>query len=199
MIEITDNQFIKNANFLQKDFGIKIFGDVYLSKGVKICPNVTIGCYPEHLFNGAKGIVFIGKNTTIRENTVISRGTTNSGTIIGSNCYIMNGSYIAHDTKIGDNVIISSGVRIGGHCRIQSYSNLGMNSCFHQFTCVGTGAMVGMGAVVIKHVLPFQKVVGNPAKSIGSNGDYIRKKYQLPFTNEEYYEIFDSVKSKKRA
>jgi UDP-N-acetylglucosamine acyltransferase len=80
----------------------------------------------------------------------------------------MNSSYIAHDCTLEDAVTIS-GAMVGGTCTIGRSANLGLNVSVHQGSVIGCGAMVGMGAVITRHVAPFAKVYGSPARVKGAN------------------------------
>lgn len=81
----------------------------------------------------------------------------------------MTGAHVAHDCLLHEGVTLSAGVVLGGHVEIQPYANLGMNACVHQRVKIGAASMVGAGSTVLYDVRCGSKVVGSPARWIGSN------------------------------
>jgi UDP-N-acetylglucosamine acyltransferase len=141
-----------------------IKGPVFIQDNVIIGVNCVIGTAAEHNKKPSQGSVFIGANTQITDCVVIHKGTDEIQTTIGKHCYIMNQSYIAHDCKLEDRVVLSSHVSLAGAVQLQTACNLGLGVAVHQFTIIGAHAMVGMLTPVTKHVPPFVKVYGNPAR-----------------------------------
>lgn len=127
----------------------------------------------------------IGNDNIIREFCVIQERTQ-----IGDNNYILGHVHICHDCKIGNFNVISSGSVLAGHVKIHDHVTIGINASFHQYVTVGAYAMIGMGSVVVEDVPPFSKVMGNPARVVGTNSVGIAR---AKFTEEEY------VKTKEEA
>lgn len=85
---------------------------------------------------------------------------------IGRNCIIYTGSIIEHETKLGENVFIAPGCNIAGRVTIHDDCFIGIGSTIKEKITIGEKAVIGAGSVVIKDVLPNDKVAGVPAKSI---------------------------------
>lgn len=83
-------------------------------------------------------------------------------------------SYIAHDCIIGDYVTFGPNVHCNGNIIIEDNVYVGTGVIMRQGTpnkplIIGKGATLGMGAVVTKSVLPYEVVVGNPARLLKHN------------------------------
>ncbi|KFD40773.1 hypothetical protein DK28_0215650 [Peptococcaceae bacterium SCADC1_2_3] len=96
------------------------------------------------------------------------------GVIISPNAVIENhtllyaNSFVGHDTIIGNYCFIANNASVGGRVVVEEGVHIGSNSSIIERITIGKWSLVGLGAVVTKDVSPFTKVVGNPAKSIGS-------------------------------
>jgi UDP-N-acetylglucosamine acyltransferase len=112
--------------------------------------------------------VEVGDDTMLRELVTVHQGTVRV-TRIGSRCYVMNKSHIGHDSVIGDDATLSAHVALAGHVEVGPGANVGLASALHQRRLVGPGAIVGMGAVVTRHVPPYAKAYGSPARVRGVN------------------------------
>ncbi len=115
------------------------------------------------------GQVTIGNAVTIREMVVIHSPVYKKATTIGNGVYLMNKTYVAHDCEIGDHSVLSSTVMLGGNVVLGRQCNVGMGASIHQRMAVGDYAMIGMQSVVVKPIVPFCKVAGNPARILGLN------------------------------
>jgi len=115
------------------------------------------------------GKVYIGNNNTIVHSVIILSPFRTDKTVIGDWNEIYSQNFIGHDVKIGNHVIMTAGCRIAGVVTIEDYVNLGIGTKIHQRKIIGQGAMLGMGCVVNRDILPYDKVVGVPARSIGYN------------------------------
>jgi acetyltransferase EpsM len=65
-------------------------------------------------------------------------------------------SYIANNACVGASVILEEGAYLGTNC--STIENIS----------IGKWAVVGIGTVVIRSVGDYEKVVGNPARVIGT-------------------------------
>lgn len=154
----------------------RFYGKVLVEAGVRIHDYAVIGDAAEHRTEETDwdSLLVIGKGTVVREHVVVQRGTKGDGarafgTRVGSGCYLMHGVHVAHDCIVEDRCTLAPNVVLGGHTWLQPFVNMGIGGMTHQNVTVGAVAMVGMGAVVIDHVRPMTKVVGNPARAIGMN------------------------------
>lgn len=154
--------------------GVVFDNRVRIGSGNTIFAHACIGGLGEMGLKGDRlpdldGGVIIGDACTIREHVVIHAPVHTSRTEIGESAYLMNHAYVAHDCMIGRRVVLSHGVALGGRCAIGEDAVLGMLAAVHQRIRIGKGAMVGMSAVVTRHVMPYAKVAGNPARMLGAN------------------------------
>ena len=123
-------------------------------------------CAGEDLCNGK---VYIGNNNTIVHHVVILSPYRTKSTVIGDYNEIYSQNFIGHDAHLGNHIIMTAGCSLAGVVTIQDKVNLGIGTRIHQRVTVGQGAMLGMGSVVVRDVLPYDKVAGVPAKSLGMN------------------------------
>ena len=101
------------------------------------------------------------------------------GVKIGNNCKIESHTFICEGVTIGNNVFIGHGVIFVNDKHpvitksdwklettiIEDGVSIGSNATILPVT-LGRGCVIGAGAVVVKDVLQFSKVAGNPAKEI---------------------------------
>lgn len=105
----------------------------------------------------------IGFNVLIMAGAVLT-----SGARIGNHVCILPNTVVHHDSVIGDwtligaNVTIAGGTTVGENCYIGSGTSI-MNNLH-----IGDRALVGLGSNVIRPVPNGAKVVGNPARQIGT-------------------------------
>jgi len=125
----------------------------------------------------------IGPRCTFRENVNIHPGTDIGKPItrIGHDCYFMVGTHLAHEGQMGNHVVVSNGAQIGGNVTIGDHAILGGLCAIHQHTRIGSHAFIGGMATVLKDIIPYGFVLGNPAHSCAQPIDYyLRKKEPLP-------------------
>lgn len=115
------------------------------------------------------GKVIIGDNNTIAHHVIILSPFRTPKTTVGSFNNIYSQNFIGHDAKIGNYILMTAGCLLAGVITIEDYVNLGMGVRIHQRLIIGEGAMLGMGSVIVENVLPYEKVAGIPAKSLGLN------------------------------
>jgi UDP-N-acetylglucosamine acyltransferase len=122
--------------------------------------------------------VEIGDGNMIREYVTINRGTLKEQgvTRIGNDNWIMAGGHIAHDCRVGDHAILANCVLLAGHVTIEDWAILGGFTGVHQFCRVGVHAFCGGGSVVLRDVLPFVMVQGNPAEARAINAEGLRRR-----------------------
>lgn len=139
----------------------------------KIGKNTRIWAF-SHLFEGS----IIGENCNICEHVLVE-----NDVIIGNNVTIKSGVYIWDGVRIGDNVFIGPSVSFINdrnprskvypekfkNTVIEQGVSIGANSTIMCDISIGRYATIGAGSVVLKDVLPYEIVVGNPARVIGYN------------------------------
>ncbi len=128
---------------------------------------LTLGAYPFQIH---------ALNTMILDHNDIAEGAifcpfsmVTSNAKIGKYFHANLYSYVAHDCLIGDYVTFAPQVQCNGNVHIHDRVYVGTGVIIRegkpgQPLVIGEGAILGMGAVITKSVLPYQTVVGNPAK-----------------------------------
>jgi acetyltransferase-like isoleucine patch superfamily enzyme len=135
----------------------------------------------------------IGNDTAIWHHAHVRVGATiGEGCSLGKNVYIDSGVVIGNRVKIQNNVSVYNGVTVaddvflGPSCvftndrypralgewevvvtRVGQGASVGANATIVCGHTLGEWSVVGAGAVVTHDVLPFQLVVGNPARPAG--------------------------------
>jgi UDP-2-acetamido-3-amino-2,3-dideoxy-glucuronate N-acetyltransferase len=139
---------------------------------------------------------------------IMSQSIIGSNCIIGQNCFIDNNVVIGNNVKLQNNVsvynsvVLEDDVFIGPSVVftnvinprafierkkefkktvIKKGSSIGANATIVAGICVGEFAMIGAGAVVVKDVLPYSVVSGNPALFAGWISE---SGYKLDFNTE---------------
>lgn len=173
---VAPNAFIGNEVRIGKNCEIMnnayITGNTFIGDNCKVFPGAVIGTVTQAKnYSGEKSGVVIGNNNTIREFVTINstEGNKSDYTTIGNNNLIMAYSHVAHHCIIHDNIIMSNGATLAGHVEVFSNAILGGLSAVHQFVRIGSYSIIGGKAKVIKDIIPYIKVDGNPSKVIGLN------------------------------
>lgn len=157
---------------------VELIGQVNLSGSTKIgddCslyPFVSMGYDPQDFkHKGGPVGIEIGPRCTFRENVNVHPGTDIGKPItrIGQDCYFMVGTHLAHEGQVGNHVVVSNGAQIGGNVTIGDHAILGGLCAIHQHTRIGAHAFIGGMATVLKDVIPYGFVLGNPAHMVGMN------------------------------
>ena len=96
--------------------------------------------------------------------------------IIGNNCKVQAFAFIPTGVTIGNNVFIGPRVTFTNDKHppsgnwsatiVEDEVVIGAGAVILPGLTLGKGCVVGAGAVVIKDVLPYATVVGNPAKMV---------------------------------
>lgn len=137
----------------------------------------------------------IGKNNIIAPGCVIWSGTEyRTNTLIGSNNYIGPNTVIKSDSILGSNNYIESNMYLGLHSCIQDYTKIESSVSISDYSTVGSFAYIGTLTPIIKDVMPFSKVFGNPATLKGFNST---KTVTDKFNSEQIKEIFEFIKNNK--
>ena len=123
-------------------------------------------CEEKDLCNGK---VYIGNNNTIVHHVVILSPYRTKSTVIGNYNEIYSQNFIGHDANLGNHVFMAASCSLSGVVTVEDRANFGQGTLVHQRITIGQGALWGGGSVVVRHVLPYDKVAGVPAKSLGLN------------------------------
>lgn len=121
------------------------------------------------VLRGDKGLITVGKKTSVQDNTVVHSGP-------------------GEDACIGNGVTVGHGAIIHG-CKIGDYSLIGMGAIILSKAEIGDHCIIGAGAVVKEgdKIPPGSLVVGVPGKVIRQLSE---EQLRYPEINcEEYVEI----------
>lgn len=87
---------------------------------------------------------------------------------IGNFVQIFAQSLIGHNAVLDDYAYVANNACIGASVHLEEGAYLGTNATTLENIVLGKWSVTGIGAVVLKNVEPFAKMVGNPARMIGS-------------------------------
>lgn len=107
--------------------------------------------------------VRLGYGVVLMPGVIISPDVT-----IGNHTQLYANSFVGHHTTVGDYCFIANNASVGGIVTLEEGVHIGSNCSIRERVTLGRWSIAGLGAVVLKDVEPFTKVVGNPARSIGS-------------------------------
>lgn len=105
----------------------------------------------------------IGRGTAIIGGVIV-----NANASIGDYCILNTASAVDHDCIIEDGVQICPGVTLAGKIHCEEGAFLGTGAIVLPGVRIGRNAVIGAGAVVTRDVAPDTKLVGNPARQVGS-------------------------------
>ncbi len=150
--------------------GAVILGGTTLEEGVEVGWGAILGAPAQHLqYHDKPGRLHIRRRAVIREYVTIHRGTERA-TEIGESCYLMAFCHIGHDCRLEEGVIIAQATALGGFCEVGAHAFIGGGTFVHQKRAIGERAIVGGLSGVMRHVLPFARVLGAPdARFLGVN------------------------------
>lgn len=169
-----------------------------IGKNNRIFNNASIGTGPQDLkYNGEITFLEIGDNNTIREFVTINRACgENNKTIIGNNCFLMAYSHVAHNCLLGSNIVMANLATLAGHIEIADNVVIGGLAGLHQFVKVGCNSMIGGLSKIIKDVVPYALVDGNPATIFGPNLIGLKRagftREEIALINSAYKAVFKS-------
>ena len=154
----------------------------------------------------------LGKDCNVGQNVVIS-----PDVVLGDRCKVQNNVSIYSGVSCEDEVFLgpsmvftniinprSAVIRKGQYSKtiVRKGASIGANATIVCGFEIGEYAFIGAGSVVIKEVLPYALVVGNPAKQIGWMSEYGHRlefdENGIAFCSEsnEKYQLIDNRVSK---
>lgn len=151
---------------------VVINGPTKIGKNNQFFQFASIGEVPQDKkFQGEQTYLEIGDNNIFRECCTVNRGTEQGGAVtrIGNNNLLMAYVHIAHDCIVADDIVFANNASLSGHVFVDSYSVLSGFCAVRQFTNIGAYSFVAGGTMVVKDVLPFVLVSGDPAEPYGLN------------------------------
>jgi UDP-N-acetylglucosamine acyltransferase len=89
-------------------------------------------------------------------------------------------AHIAHDCVIGDGVVLVNATSLSGHIIVEDRAFISGVIGAHQFVRFGKLSMTGGMSRIVKDVLPFSTVEGNPARLIGANAIGLKRVGMAP-------------------
>jgi UDP-2-acetamido-3-amino-2,3-dideoxy-glucuronate N-acetyltransferase len=113
----------------------------------------------------------IGQNVFIDNNVVLGNGVK-----VQNNVSIYNGVIIEDDVFLGPSMVFTNVINPRSFIErktefkktiIHKGASIGANSTILCGVEIGSYAMIGAGTMVVKNILPYALVVGNPAQQIG--------------------------------
>lgn len=115
--------------------------------------------------------LLIGDNNNFHEYCCVNRGSIHASTLtkIGNNNILMAYTHVGHDCEIFDHVVMVNQSTLAGHVVVNSHAVLGYSAAVRQFCQIGTCSFISEGAAILKDVLPFVVVRGNPVRVVGIN------------------------------
>lgn len=175
IIDETDGAVMIGANCEIFETAI-LTGPLSIGDDVYIGPYAVVGGPPQHRGSYPAPIsapvrtggVRIENRACIREFVQVHQGILGE-TIIARDSLVMSGSHVSHDSQLGAGVTLATNTILGGFTRIDDDATFGQSVVTHPWALIGEGSMVGLNASVIRDVPPYAKVLGSPARIIGSN------------------------------
>ncbi len=164
---------VKLGNNNKIEAGSTLVNTIILGDDNHLYPYTSIGSLGEMGAKGDRfvpeGVIRIGNKITIREFVCVHSPVRTLETRIEDGVYIMNKSYLAHDVVIRTGAVVNAGVLLAGNVQVEEYATIGMGATVHQRLTIGAYSMTGMQTPVTRNILPYAKVVGNPARILGFN------------------------------
>jgi UDP-N-acetylglucosamine acyltransferase len=150
---------------------VHIASHTTIGKNNKIYTGAIIGSAPQDLkWKGEKSYLKIGDNNTFREYCTVNLAEgEDKYTVIGNNNLFMSYTHIAHNCIIGNNVKCANNATLAGHVEVEDDAVIGGLVGVHQFVKIGRLAMIGGMSKIVKDVVPFTMVDGNPSRIAGLN------------------------------
>jgi len=143
-----------------------VTGGVTLGSDVQVAHGAVLGGNPQisGFLRKNLGCCVLGDGARVGEFATVHCGShPDSVTEVGEGTFLMAYAHVGHDCKVGTGAILANAVQLGGHVEIGDGAFLGGASVIHQFCRIGELAFVAGGIPVDRDVLPWSRVIGNPA------------------------------------
>jgi len=157
-----------------------------IDDGVEIGNGTRIWHF-SHIMTGSK----IGENCNLGQNVVVSPDVVLGNNVkVQNNVSIYTGVICEDDVFLGPSMVFtnvinprSAVVRREEYMKtvVEKGATIGANATIVCGNLIGKFSFIGAGAVVIKEVLPYALVVGNPSRQIGWMSEY---GHRLEFNDE---------------
>jgi UDP-N-acetylglucosamine acyltransferase len=161
---------------------VYIEAGAFVGSDCRIFHGASIGGDPQ--IAGVRDImssVVIGDKTTVREFVTIHRSAKENGkTVVGKGCLLMAYAHVAHDCVLGDDVVLVNATSLSGHIIVEDRAFISGMIGAHQFVRFGKLSMTGGMSRIVKDILPFSTVEGNPARLIGTNAIGLKRAGMRP-------------------
>jgi UDP-2-acetamido-3-amino-2,3-dideoxy-glucuronate N-acetyltransferase len=148
-----------------------------IDDGVEIGSGTRIWHF-SHIMTGSK----IGTNCNLGQNVVVSPEVTLGNNVkVQNNVSIYTGVICEDDVFLGPSMVFtnvinprSAVVRRDEYMRtlVEKGATIGANATIVCGNLIGKYSFIGAGAVVIREVLPYALVVGNPSRQVGWMSEY---------------------------
>lgn len=157
-----------------------------IDEGVEIGKGTRIWHF-SHIMTGCK----LGTNCNLGQNVVVSPQVVLGNNVkVQNNVSIYTGVICEDDVFLGPSMVFtnivnprSAVIRRDKYVEtlVEKGATIGANATIVCGNLIGKFAFIGAGAVVVREVLPYALVVGNPSKQIGWMSEY---GHRLEFNNE---------------
>ncbi len=157
-----------------------------IDEGVEIGEGTRIWHF-SHIMTGSK----IGTNCNLGQNVVVSPDVTLGNNVkVQNNVSIYTGVICEDDVFLGPSMVFTNVVNPRSavirrdkyvETLVQKGATIGANATIVCGNLIGKFSFIGAGAVVVREVLPYALVVGNPSRQIGWMSEY---GHRLEFNNE---------------
>jgi UDP-2-acetamido-3-amino-2,3-dideoxy-glucuronate N-acetyltransferase len=124
----------------------------------------------------------IGENCNLGQNVVVSPGVVLGNNVkVQNNVSIYTGVTCEDDVFLGPSMVFTNVINPRSQVNrkdqfastlVEKGASIGANATIVCGASIGRYAMIGAGAVIVKSVLPYALVVGNPARQIGWVSEY---------------------------
>lgn len=115
-----------------------------------------IGCSPSNLGKGLNIMPYVFISEAVR---------------IGKGSLINTKASVHHDVSIGDFCDIAPGATLLGGVKVGNFTFIGANTTVLPDIEIGENCIIGAGSVVTKNIPDNSKVLGTPAKIVGTVGN----------------------------
>lgn len=167
-----ERKIVLNGKNRQAEKNCHIHQSAFVDEKVELGENCSIWHF-SHILSGSR----VGRNTNIGQNVVVGPNVS-----IGSGCKIQNNVSVYEGVTLEDNVFCGPSMvftnvmnprseisRKNQYCKttVRKGVTFGANCTIVGGIEIGEYAFIGAGSVVVKDVVPFALMVGNPARQIG--------------------------------